>query len=170
VIAYEVVHGPLASANRERYYEETKTLAALFGIPEQALPQTWRDFIAYNHAMHASDRLGVTPDARAMAHYLLSGAGSWIRPPRWYRALTASWLPERTRSEFNLPFGPVERAAAERALEHLPIQYRRLPASIRFIGPWHEAQARLAGRNPGAIARLGNRFWIGKERMPFAKD
>jgi hypothetical protein len=39
---------------------------------------------------------------------------------------------------------------------------------IRFSGPWQEAQARLAGRRTGVLARIGNRFWIGQPRMPFA--
>jgi len=170
VIAHEAVHGPLATDDRESYYHETKTLAALFGIPGSALPATWDDFVAYNHAMHASDLLGVTTDARAMAKNLLAGAGSWIHPPRWYRAQTASWLPERFREEFGLSIGPAERVSAERAARLLPGLYRRLPAAIRFIGPWREAQARLAGRGPGPLTRLSNRFWIGEGRMPFAPE
>jgi uncharacterized protein (DUF2236 family) len=169
VIAYEVIHGPLAPSQREQYYDETKTLAALFGIPAGALPQTWPEFADYNQAMHTSDQLGVTADARAMAHNLLSGAGSWIRPPRWYRALTCSWLPERFRHEFGLPFDPRDELAADRATRRLPSLYRRLPSSLRFIGPWHEAQSRLKGRSPWLFDRLSNRFWIGQGTMPFAQ-
>jgi phosphatidylserine/phosphatidylglycerophosphate/cardiolipin synthase-like enzyme len=45
-----------------------------------------------------------------------------------------------------------------------------LPAPIRFVGPWHEAQSRIVGRPAGALARLNNRFWIGQPVLPFAGE
>ena len=141
--------GPLAPAERARYYSGIDVaLAALFGFaPIAALPADWQAFIAYNHSMHESDELGVSDSARAMAHNLLAGAGSWVRPPHWYRALNAEWLPERFRHEFALDFDVREQRAAARARVWLPRIYKKLPRAIRFIGPWREAQARLA---PGA--------------------
>ncbi|MGP8253882.1 MAG: oxygenase MpaB family protein [Terracidiphilus sp.] len=174
LLAYEAAFGALSREHRERYYQETKTLAALFGIPAASLPVNLEDFSAYIREMcqagDSSGALGVTADARAMAHNLLAGAGSWIRPPQWYRALTASWLPACFRREFQLNFGPAEQLSAARALRRIPAVYRRLPAAIRFIGPWHEAQARLSGRPPSPIARLSNRFWIGAAQMPFSLE
>ena len=85
------------------------------------------------HLPHTTGRctpeadLGVSDAARAMAHSLLRGAGSWIRPPHWYRALTVEWLPERFRAEFGLKFGPAEQRASARARRCLPAIYRRLP-------------------------------------------
>lgn len=168
VLAYECARPPLTPADRDRYYAESKTLAALFGIPASALPQNWDGFIAYNQHMHQSGALGVTPGARSMAHNLLTGAGSWIHPPRWYRSLTAAWLPPRFRDEFALDFGSPAQRVAEAAQRRLPGLYRKLPPSVRFVGPWHEAQARLAGRPGSSLARLSNRFWIGQPLLPFA--
>ena len=168
VLAYEFVKPPLTPADRECYYDETKTLAALFGIPMSALPQTWDDFIVYNQQMHQSGALGVSPTARSMANDLLTGAGTWIRPPHWYRSLTAAWLPPRFRDEFALDFGSPAQRAAEAARRRFPALYRRLPACLRFVGPWHEAQSRILGRPAGTVARLNNRFWIGQPVLPFA--
>lgn len=168
MMAYECALGPLTAEEREAYYAESKTLAALFGIPASALPQDWGAFGGYIAETIASDALGASAPARQMAHNLLSGAGSPIRPPRWYRALTALWLPERLREEFALDSGAADREAAERAMRLIPRVYRRLPAAIRFVGPWHEAQARLNGRRAGTMAILSNRFWIGQARLPFA--
>jgi len=174
LLAHESIFGALPFEDRERYYQESKTLAALFGIPASSLPDNLEDFSAYILEMcqagDSSGALGVTAEARAMAHNLLAGSGSWIRPPKWYRALTASWLPARFREEFQLSFSPAEQLSAARALKRLPTIYRRLPSAVRFIGPWHEAQARLAGRPPNSIARLSNRFWIGAPRMPFGSE
>jgi uncharacterized protein (DUF2236 family) len=167
VLAYECVMPSLTPAELSAYFDESRTLAALFGLPGSALPPDWPAFLAYCRAMEQSDQLGVTPSARAMAHDLLRGAGSWIKPPFWYRALTTAWLPERFRGEFRLPFGDMEWEAAQRAQKWLPRIYRKLPPPIRFVGPWHEAQARLMGKGPGVVVRWSNRLWIGEERLPF---
>jgi uncharacterized protein (DUF2236 family) len=168
VIAYECALGPLEAGAREQYYRESKTMAALFGIPASALPEDWDAFAAYNRKMHASGELGVSAEARRYGTQLLAGSSSWIHPPRWYRALTIAWLPERLRTEFSFDFGEDLCTAAESAARRLPGIYRRLPEAVRFVGPYHEARARLAGRSAGIAARLSNRFWIGEPRLPFS--
>jgi uncharacterized protein (DUF2236 family) len=167
VLAYETVRPPLTAPERDRYYSESKTLAALFGIPAAALPPHWDSFIAYNRHMHQSDTPGVSSAARSMAHNLLAGAGSWMRPPHWYRSLTAEWMPARLRDEFALDFTAQAQRSAAAARRRLPVLYRTLPPALRFVGPWHEAQARTAGRVPGPITRASNRFWIGQPVLPF---
>ena len=169
VLAYECAVAPLAAGEREQYYAESKTLAGLFGIPASALPGNWEAFAAYNRRMHASDALGVSSAARTMARNLLAGAGSWIKPPVWYCALTAEWLPERLRREFTLEFGLEQQRAAAQARHTLPAIYSRLPQTVRFTGPWREAQARLAGLRPGLFTRCNNRFWIGQPLLPFSE-
>ena len=93
------------------------------------------------------------------------GATRW-RTPLWYRALTAHLLPPRLRQDFGLPYGPSERRSAERALTVLRRLYPWMPTRLRYVGPYHEALARLAGRElPGAVTRVLNRFWIGQNSM-----
>jgi len=168
VVAYEAVAGPLSAQEREAYYAESKTLAALFGLPPSALPEDWSAFENYCREMCASNALGASDAARAMARDLLAGAGSWIRPPYWYRATTALWLPERIRAEFGLRPDEGDRKKAERALQRIAKMIPRLPGAIRFVGPYHEAQARLSGEPAGVLARMSNRFWIGEAKLPFA--
>lgn len=168
-IAHACALGPMSQAEREQYYADSKTLAGLFGLPNAALPADWHAFAAYNQAMHGSAELGVSPTARTMAHNLLSGAGSWVPIPRWYRALTAEWMPQRFRDEFGLTWTDAERVAAEGARRRIPGIYRKLPKSIRYVGPWHETQSRLAGRRAGPLARISNRFWIGQTLLPFGE-
>jgi len=169
VLAHECVMPALTARELADYYAESKTLAALFGLPAAALPVDWRAFLAYCREMEQSSALGVSGTARTMAHNLLAGAGSWIKPPHWYRALTTEWLPERFRTEFQLDFGSADLRAAERAKRRLPRFYRKLPQVVRFIGPWHEAADRLQGKRPGMVARLSNRFWIGEPCLPFSE-
>lgn len=169
LLAYECVMPALTDAERDAYYAESRMLAGLFGIPQGALPQDWRAFCGYFKAMCGSDELGVDERSREMAKKILSGAGSWVKPPHWYRALTAAWMPDRFREEFMLPFGTMEVRAVERAKRWLPGVYRRMPRCVRFVGPYLEACARRAGHGPGWMTRLSNRFWMGEARMPFGK-
>jgi uncharacterized protein (DUF2236 family) len=169
VLAYETVLPPLPQDELAAFYVDSVRLGGLFGIPPHALPADWESFLIYCREMEQSDALGVTDAARAMAHNLLRGTNSWIKPPHWYRALTTAWLPERFRNEFRLPFSPAEEVAVAAVRKHLQGYYHQLPASLRFVGPWHEAQARLANRASGPVICLSNRFWIGQPTMPFGE-
>ncbi len=179
LLAHETVFGALPPDDRERYYQETKTLAALFGIPATQLPANAQDFTAYMRkvceAGDSSGALGVTADARDMAHNLFAGAGSWINPPLWYRALTASWLPARFREEFQLDFGPARRTAlpAKRAMQRL---LRNLPQTSgnsslhRSVARRHRLAWKAKPFRRAYRATLSNRFWIGDPQMPFGLE
>jgi uncharacterized protein (DUF2236 family) len=168
IFGYECAIGPLAADEREQYYAESRTFASLFGLPTAALPATWSAFAEYTSQMHASTQLAVTDAARAYADRLLSGAGSWLRPPAWFRALTAAWMPPLLRGEFFPGYGRAEQYTAEAAARQLPRVYRHLPAWARYVGPWQQAHARLAHRSPGLLTRMNNHFWIGQPLLPFA--
>jgi uncharacterized protein (DUF2236 family) len=168
VLAYDTILPPLSCDEREAYYAESKTLAALFGIPSSALPADWNAFAAYTRGMWTSEMLGVNTLSRDMAHRILQGDGTWVPVPAWYRALTVASLPARFRSEFSLAYGNREAAMAERAQRWLPRLYRRLPDAVGFVGPYREATERLSGRRINAATRLSNRFWMGQPRMMFA--
>jgi uncharacterized protein (DUF2236 family) len=168
VMAYECVLPPLSNEERAQYYAESKVLAGLVGLPASALPDDWAGFEKYVDEMFASDALGVSERARYMAQRIMTGAGSWVHVPRWYQALTAEWLPDRFRDEFELNFAS-RCESARRAQTWLPRVYSKLPDALRFVGPYQEAQERLGGRRPGILARRSNVFWIGQALMPFAK-
>jgi uncharacterized protein (DUF2236 family) len=169
LLAYGSVLPPLSAHEREIYYSESKKMAALFGIAATALPPDWSGFAAYNRAMWASDDLAVDSLSREMALGVLHGRGSRVPVPDWYRALTAAQLPERFRSEFALEYGQREQDAMARAANWLRRIYHRLPAVVRFVGPYREARARLLGRRVGPLIGLSNRFWMGEPRMMFAE-
>ena len=116
--------------------------------------------------MLASDRLALSSAARRIAAELFAGAGTGWRMPRWYRALTTRLLPPRLRQDFELPYGSAEHRAAERAVAVLRCVYPLIPASLRYVAPYHEAHSRLAGRaRPGPLTQALNRFWIGQTSM-----
>ena len=165
-VIHQLWNPPLPVEDRERYWAEARLFALFFGIPQTAVPQSWTEFAAYNETMLQSDTLTVSRAARNIAEEVLSGAGTRLRIPFWYRALTARLLPARLRDDFRLPYGDLEHRASERALAVLRRIYPWVPGRLRHVGPYQEAQARLVGRQrPGTATQLLNRLWIGQKAM-----
>lgn len=164
-VTYDLVLPPLSHDERERYYAESKKLAALFGLPVCELPANWSEFRRFFDGMLRSNTIVVSSTARDLAHRLHNGSGLPVRPPRWYRALTVDLLPQRLREEFQFTLGERDRRSSARALRWIRRIYPRLPAVLRFVGPYNEARARLAKRAPGPVVRLTNRMWVGRPRL-----
>ncbi|MBR0970712.1 MULTISPECIES: oxygenase MpaB family protein [Bradyrhizobium] len=166
LMAHDLVLPQLSAGERERYWAESRTFGALFGLTADDLPADWAGFAAYTAAMVQSDTLTVSPAAREIATQIFSGARPWLRPPRWYRALTASLLPERLRAGFGFELCERDIRSADNALKWIRRVYPRLPDRLRYVGPYQEAQARLRGEpQPDWMTRCLNRAWIGRPRM-----
>lgn len=166
LIAHDLVLPPLAVEERERYWTESRTFGALFGLTGDDLPADWAGFAAYTTEMAQSDTLTVSPAAREIAAQIFDGARPWLRPPRWYRALTASLLPERLRAGFGFELDARGAKSADNALRWIKRVYPKLPDRLRYVGPYQEAQARLRGElQPDWMTRCLNRAWIGRPQM-----
>ncbi|WP_262047529.1 oxygenase MpaB family protein [Bradyrhizobium sp. Bra78] len=166
LMAHDLVLPQLSAGERERYWAESRTFGALFGLTADDLPADWAGFAAYTAAMVQSDTLTVSPAAREIATQIFSGARPWLRPPRWYRALTASLLPERLRAGFGFELCERDIRSADNALKWIRRVYPRLPDRLRYVGPYQDAQARLRGEpQPDWMTRCLNRAWIGRPRM-----
>lgn len=163
--AFDLALPPLSAVEREAYYRDARLFAAFFGIPQMVLPSDWPGFAAYVDGMLASDAIAVGGEARTIASALLAGAGTAFAAPSWFRGLTARLLPRRLREDFSLDGGRGEERATTRAITALRLTYRRLPDRLRYVAPYHEARARIAGRPPDRLTRLLNRFWIGRDLL-----
>jgi uncharacterized protein (DUF2236 family) len=166
VVVHDLVLPPLTVEERERFYAENRLTAALFGIPRSSMPEHWSEFVAYKEAMVTSDVLIVSEAARAIAMQFVAPQGAGKRSSRWYRDLTAHLLPPRIREAFGLDYGHDERRRAERVVAWLQRVYPILPQSLRFVGPYHEAVGRLAGRaTPDCATQWLNLMWIGRRQL-----
>ena len=166
LMAHDLVLPPLSVQERERYWTESRTFGALFGLTGNDLPAQWAGFAAYTAAMLQSDTLTVSPAAREIAAQIFGGARPWLRPPRWYRALTAQLLPERLREGFGFELEVRHERSADNALRWIRRVYPKLPDRLRYVGPYQEALARLRGDpQPDWMTRCLNRAWIGRPQM-----
>jgi uncharacterized protein (DUF2236 family) len=155
----ERIVGPLSAADKDRYHEETKIFAGLFGVPERLLAANWTAFEARFDEIANSDTLAIGPAGRMIAEHLLGrhkGLGPMV--PNWYRAITASLLPRRLAEAYGLKAGP----DIETTWRRIAALYRVLPPGLRYIGPYQEACRRLEGRPAGPWVRALNRAWIGR--------
>jgi uncharacterized protein (DUF2236 family) len=166
---YVTFVGPLDARDRDRFYEESKTLQLAFGIPEARIPATRQDHEAYVEGVLRGPLLDVSPDARAQWQMLVRGApssgvvGALMLPrggvadrllggfsaralgPPLLRSLAARTLPPTLREAYGLAASPL----AERAFGPLAAAVRRavqrLPARVRFHPAYREAVMRLGG-------------------------
>jgi uncharacterized protein (DUF2236 family) len=166
LMAHDLVLPPLSVQERERYWAESRSFGALFGLTADDLPENWSAFTAYTAAMAQSETLTVSTAAREIAAQIFGGARPWLRPPRWYRALTASLLPERLRAGFRLVLDERDIRSADNALKWIRRVYPKLPDRLRHVGPYQEALGRLRGEpQPDWMIRCLNRAWIGRPQM-----
>src|SRR5262249_14140931 len=151
---------------RDQYYADSKLFAALFGIPQAYLPPDWPSFTTYVEQMVRSDTLTVTAAACSIADRVLAGSGLWLPVPQSYKALTARLLPPALRDGFGLHYGVNERRLTEQLIRWAQRAYPLLPRRMRYVGPYFEAQARLAGRSrPDYLTQLSNHLWIGRSQL-----
>lgn len=163
VQAYELVLGALPATVKEAYYQDGKQFARLFAIPEDELPPTWAAFDLEVERTLASPVLTVSEPARAMSRFLFGDHGDGKRSPlgRWLELVTTGLLPERLRRQYGLAWGLRERAAFTGSIAALSAAYRVIPRPLRRLPAYVDAERRLAGRGPSAMAR-----WM--ERRLFA--
>jgi uncharacterized protein (DUF2236 family) len=166
LVAHALMLPALTQDEREQYYAEGCLFAGLFGLRKELLPPDWAGFSAYIDAMIQSSTLTVTDPARVMAHRLLAGADTWLPVPAGYKAMTAVLLPARLRDAFALRYGAAEREEARRFIARARRLYSFLPARMRYVGPYQEAEQRLAGRaRPDLLTRVCSRFWTGRSAL-----
>jgi uncharacterized protein (DUF2236 family) len=147
VLVYDAVVRPLPSAEKDRYYQESKRFAYLFGIGDRVLPRDWSAFRDYFDRTLDSDTIAVGVPAREMAGFLFATPKPAMRPVfRWLSLMTAGFMPKKLRVPFGLEHGAVDEALFRSSLRLLRATYPRLPRRLRYVPAYVEARRRLAGR------------------------
>jgi uncharacterized protein (DUF2236 family) len=103
MIAYDLFVAPIAAGDRAEYYEDSKKLAALFGIREKNIPPSVKAFDTYITEALTDGRIAAGPTARSLAADVLYPA-PWILKPAGpiFRLVTAGLLPESLRDGYGL--------------------------------------------------------------------
>jgi len=146
IAAYYRAMPPLREDEWERYYQESKVFARLFGVPESRLPETLEDFRVWMDRTVASPQLTVTDTARDIARFLIKGPSLLypLRPSSYI--LAAGTLPPKLRDEFGLRWSLPVRTAYSVGLRLVQTVTPRLPPSLRTVPVARRAQARCSNR------------------------
>ena len=164
---YELFQRPLTKDEKERYYQETKLFAFLFGIPESMLPPNWSEFVEYNEKMWASDQLAVGDVGRQLAEYIFHMRLALTPLLRAHRFHTAMMLPDRIGAEFHLPEKSAKNLRAfDRDVALVRSAMRVAPSRVRYVPTYLEALGRIAGReDPDFLTSATTRALLGVPRL-----
>jgi uncharacterized protein (DUF2236 family) len=103
LVAYDLFVAPLSPEERKKYYDDSKKLAALFGIQEKNIPPSIEVFDTYMSEILASGQIIVGAKAKSLAHEVLYPRPWLLRPAApVFRLATAGLLPEKLRDGYGL--------------------------------------------------------------------
>lgn len=139
---YERYVGRVRLIDKERYYEETKFFAYLFGVSEERIPKTWEDFNMYYEHMLESG-LKVTPEAENLAQFIFQPLPQLKLLGDGYKSLTKVLLQDNVARAFKMPPGLIDEGV-EAAFRHTYRATRRkLPPMVRYSHHYLNAAERI---------------------------
>lgn len=164
---YETFIHPLSQEEKEKYFQESKLFAYLFGIPDHLLCNNWDDFIEYNHQMWQSQQLSVGQVGREMGQMLFKFKYPVIRQALpIIQLMTAHWLPEHLRHGFALPQkSKVNTAKAEKWIKIFKKCFNFAPNRLKYSPSFYEAQKRLKGDQTDYLTQSLNYLWFGRRKL-----
>lgn len=166
VTMYEKFNDPLTQAEKDRFYEETKLFAMVFGIPESALPRSWDEFMDYTESMWYSPQLTVTNNARALKEDLFDARSVWLILPLWIQeVVTSVTLPAPIAEGYGMTPGFMDKLNYRWMMASAGLFDLIMPAAISENPIKFEAEARLRGERAGAFTRRVIKTGLGFERL-----
>ena len=159
LLAYELVYPPLTSIQKQQFYDESKILAILMGIPVDRYPADLEQFNIYFSKMTEEDYLKVGPTAQAITNALLSSM-LLLRPLSVL--LATQLLPPRLKTAFGFRTSRTQEHIFMLLLTTTRWLFPKLPR-LFWAPPFHQARYRIA-RSKGARPRLIERcyHWLGR--------
>src|SRR2546421_3747440 len=146
--AYRCFVGPLSTAQADRYYQETKQIGVLLGIPPEMYVGHIDDFDAYVARVIESGEVTVNDAAREMASAVLQPRFRGV--PRLALAplntITAGLLPDALREQYGLKWGRPQRLAFASCRALMPRLLLLAPPVVRYLPPARHAYRRVRER------------------------
>jgi uncharacterized protein (DUF2236 family) len=145
VRVYEMFVAPLKETQIADYYEETKVVGRLFGIPEEFLPPTYAELVQWMDDMIATGEVVVTDLARDLAEPILRPLRIVPKVLSERSALvTPALLPEPIRTGYGLKLGWPRNALLTAGGRAGRMLVPRLPGILRNHPAAREAERRIA--------------------------
>jgi uncharacterized protein (DUF2236 family) len=172
---YQRYVGALTIAEQRLYYDEQKTLAEMFGVPRERMPDTFAAFNRYVDDTLESDRIAVTAALCDVVDAILRPELPFIARPLVdaLNLATVGLLPARLREELHLRWSPTRerlleasRATLRGIIPALPILLREQVVGWDVPSP-AGARRRTAGpRGSQSVALTLDRQRASRSRAP----
>ena len=145
--SFALLIASLTRQDRERYYEQAKPFAELFGVPRTLMPPTYFEFRDYVDSMVSGRALSVGEEARGLAEHILHPPLPPAMKPAAAiaRILATGLLPGRLRQAFSLPWGAPQRALLAGTARTVRATVSVLPPATRFWPHYQVARRRIRG-------------------------
>jgi uncharacterized protein (DUF2236 family) len=133
LVTYQTFVQLLTASDREDFYQESKLLGELLGIPRSRFPEGLKEFDEYVQDMVAGDQVHVTARARALARLV-------VRPPLRllpgpvmipFEVVTTGLLPAALREDYGLAWGRRQQRAFKLAVAAVPRIVALTPPVLR---------------------------------------
>jgi uncharacterized protein (DUF2236 family) len=134
LVTYETFVHRLLPREREDFFQESKLVGELLGIPGDAFPGTLREFDSYlDHMMAAPGPVRVGRRAQELSRQVLRPKLPLLPGPVMvpFEVVTAGLLPPTLRAQYRLAGGPGQRRAFRLAVRTLPRLVALTPALLR---------------------------------------
>jgi len=104
LVTYETFVKPLSARERDDFYQESKVLGGLLGIPQDTFPARHADFVDYMEAMVERGEVRVGDTARELGRLVLRPKLRLLPGPAMipFEIVTAGLLPAALRHQFGL--------------------------------------------------------------------
>jgi uncharacterized protein (DUF2236 family) len=150
VRVYEMFVGTLSDADRKEYYEESKVVGRVLGIPDAVLPANLPAFQRYMQAMVGGDRLAVSPAGREIAASIQEPDRpfglKYVMPP--FNLLTTGLLPKAVRTHYGYEWSATRETLLRTLVTATQLVLPLLPDRLRFFPHAYRAWAREGVRRP----------------------
>ena len=122
LITYETFVKRLTGTEREDFYQESKLVGELLGIPRPCFPDSLRDFDAYMEAMMTTGPVRVDQRAKDLGRLVLRPSLRLLPGPAMipFEVVTAGLLPPTLRAQYGLAWGPGQKRGFKLAVKTLP--------------------------------------------------
>ncbi len=144
VVTYETFVRPLGETEREGYYQETRQIAKLLGIPKDRFAADWTAFQDYLELMIDGGPVVASACSRDLARSVLRPALPLVPAVLYapYKLVTTGLLPRQLRAAYGLPWGASQRRAFRLLAILVPRIIAKAPNLLRTVPPARTALRR----------------------------
>lgn len=133
LVTYATFVQPLSRSESDDFYQESKLVGELLGIPRERFPQRIDDFDRYVAEMIDSETVAVNDVARGLGRLVLRPRLRLLPGPAMipFEIVTAGLLPQSLREQYGLAWGPAQQRAFRIATRTVPAVVKLTPPLLR---------------------------------------